>query len=123
MVTVALVLRQLLIFIPTLIASSTVVTGTVNGVLNVENGTLKHIISWIVPVILAVLTVLTGGLTFGLGAYDYLIGAFFGLVAGGASNGVYEWKVIENLIDNIYFLFGHGDTIKAKRARKALQNS
>ena len=118
MITVTFVLKQLVLFIPTLTAISTFLTGVVNGAFNVENGKTKHIISWIVPVVCGVLTVLTGGLVFDLGVYDYLLGAFFGLVAGGASNGVYEWEKIETFIDNIYFWFGHGDTIRMKRARR-----
>lgn len=115
-ITVTAILQQLLIFIPTLIASTTVITGTVNAALNVQNGNIKHLISWIVAALCGVVTVLTGGLTFGLGWVDYLIGAGFGLLAGGASNGLYDWPTIANVIDNIYFLFGHGETIKAKRA-------
>lgn len=118
MFTVAFVLKQLVVFIPTLTAVSTFLTGVVNGAFNVKNGNVKHIISWLVPVICGLITVWSGGLVFGLGACDYVMGAFFGLVAGGASNGVYEWEKIETFIDNIYFWFGHGDTIRAKRARR-----
>lgn len=117
-ITVAAILQQLLIVIPSIIASTTVITGTINAAFNVQNGNVKHIISWVVSVLGGVLTVLTGGLTFGLGWVDYLIGAGFGLVAGGASNGLYDWSAIANIIDSLYFLFGHGDTIKAKRAAK-----
>ena len=120
-ITVAAILQQLLIVIPTIIASTTIITGAINAALNVENGNVKHLISWIVAVLCGVVTVLTGGITFGLGWIDYLIGAGFGLVAGGASNGLYDWSAIANVIDNFYFLFGHGETIKAKRAKDGQQ--
>lgn len=120
-ITVVTLLQQLLIVIPSIIASTTVITGTIDAAFNVQNGNVKHIISWIVAVLGGVLTVLTGGLTFGLGWVDYLIGAGFGLVAGGASNGLYDWSVISNIIDNLYFLFGHGETVKAKHAAKSVE--
>ena len=107
-ITIATLLHQLLIFVPAIIASTTVITGTINAALNVQEGNVKHIISWIIAVLCGVVTVLTGGLTFGFGWYDYLIGAAFGLVAGGASNGLYDWPVVSTIIDNLYNLFGHG---------------
>lgn len=106
-VTVATLLHQLLIFIPTIITSTTVITGIINAAFDVQNANVKHIISWVVAVLCGIITVLTGGLTIGFGLYDYLIGAGFGLIAGGASNGLYDWPVISNVIDNLYNLFGH----------------
>ena len=117
-ITVAAILQQLLIIVPTLIASTTVITGAINGAFNIENGNVKHILSWIIAILCGVLTVLTGGLAFGLGWADYLIGACFGLVAGGAANGLYDWPAVSNIIDKFYDLFGHGETLKAKRAMK-----
>lgn len=107
-ITVATLLHQLLIFIPTIIASTTLITGTIDAAFNVQEGNTKHIISWIVAVLCGVITVMTGGLVFGFGAWDYLIGAGFGLIAGGASNGLYDWPVVSTIIDNLYNLFGHG---------------
>lgn len=112
------ILQHLLLIIPSLIVSTTVVTGAINGAFNIENGNLKHAISWLVAILGGILTVLTGGLTFGLGWIDYLIGACFGLVAGGASNGLYDWSAIANIIDKFYDIFGNGETLKAKRAMK-----
>lgn len=105
-ITVATLLHQLLIFIPTIIASTTLITGTINAALDVQNKNLKHAISWIVAIFCGVITVLTGGMTFGFGMWDYLIGAGFGLVAGGAANGVYDWPAVSAIIDSIYSLFG-----------------
>ena len=117
-ITIAALLQQLLIFIPTIIASTTVITGAINGAFDIENANIKHIISWVVAILCGVLTVFTGGLAFGLGWVDYLIGAGFGLVAGGAANGLYDWPAISNIIDKFYDLFGHGETLRAKRAMK-----
>lgn len=116
--TVGIILKQLLIIVPTIIASTTVITGVINGALNVEKGNVKHLISWLVAIVLGILSVLTGSITIGLGYIDYIIGALFGLVAGGAANGLYDWPAISNVIDNLYFLFGHGETIRAKRAAR-----
>lgn len=116
-ITFSMLLQQLLIVIPTIIAAITLITGTINGAFNIQNGNVKHLISWIIAIACGLLTVLTGGLTFGLGTMDYLIGAIFGLVAGGAANGLYDWPAISDIVDKLYFLFGHGDTINAKKSK------
>ena len=116
--TIAMLLQQLLIIVPSIIASTTVITGAINGAFNVENGNVKHIISWVVAILCGVVSVLAGGLTLGMGWVDYLVGGLFGLVAGGAANGLYDWPVVAKIVDSLYFLFGNGDTIRAKRARK-----
>lgn len=121
MVTVAMILKQLLIMVPTMVASTTVITGAINGAFNIENSTVKHVITWIVAILGGVATVLTGGLTFGLGAWDYLIGAAFGALAGGVANEVYRWEWLKTIIDNIYYIFGNGQTIEKKRAIRAKQ--
>ena len=53
-ITIATLLHQLLIFVPTIIASTTVITGTINAALNVQEGNVKHIISWIIAVLCGV---------------------------------------------------------------------
>lgn len=116
-ITVATLLHQLLIFIPTIIASTTLITGTINAAFDVQDGNVKHIISWIIAVLCGVITVMTGGLTFGFGMWDYLIGAGFGLIAGGASNGLYDWPMVSNIIDNLYNLFNKGKA-KAKQTEE-----
>lgn len=111
-ITVATLLHQLLIFIPAIIASTTLITGTINAAFDVQNKNLKHAISWLISILCGVITVMTGGLTFGFGMWDYLIGAAFGLVAGGASNGVYDWPAVSAIIDSLYNLFGIGRKAK-----------
>lgn len=112
------ILGQLLIALPVLIASITSVTGIINGLFNIENAKTKQIISWIVAVICGVAAIFTGAYTFGLGWIDYVIGGAFGLVAGGIANKFYDIEIVHKIIDLIYFLFGHGDTVRAKRAAK-----
>lgn len=118
-ITISMLLNQLIIVVPSIIAAITALTGIINGAFDIQNGNVKHIISWIVAVLCGVLTVATGGLTFGFGYVDYIIGAVFGLIAGGASNGLYDWPIIESIVDKLYYLFGHGATIDRKKSAKA----
>lgn len=106
------IINQLLIIMPTIIVSTTIITGVINGAFNVTKGNVKHIISWIVAVLCGISCVLLGDLSFGFGNYDYLIGGIFGLFAGGASNGLYDWSAIANAVDKLYLLFGNGETLK-----------
>lgn len=118
-ITVAQILKFILLIVPSVLASVTTIVGAINGAFNVQNPTVKHVISWVVPILLGVLSVATGVASLGFGWVDYLVGAVCGAIAGCASNGIYDWEVIENLIDKFYYLFGHGATIDRKRARKA----
>lgn len=68
---------------------------------------MKHIISWVIAVVGAVVTCACGGMSFGFGHWDYTLSAAVGLLAGGASNGVYDWPAVSNIIDKFYELFGH----------------
>lgn len=117
--TISMLLHQLVIIVPSIIAAITAITGAINGAFDVQSGNVKHLISWIVAVLCGILTVLTGGLSFGLGYVDYIIGAVFGLIAGGASNGLYDWPVVGNIVDKLYYLFGNGETIERKKAKLA----
>lgn len=106
-VTVLDLIKQVSVAVPSIIAGSMVLTGMINGAFNIENNNVKHIISWAVAVIAALATCALGGLSFGLGSWDYALAAATGLLAGGASNGVYDWPAISNIIDKFYELFGH----------------
>lgn len=108
-VTISMLLSQLLLVVPAIIVGITTITGAINGAFNIQNGKVKHIISWAVALVCGLLMVLTGGVTFGLGWVDYVIGAVYGLIAGGAANGLYDWEVVKNIIDKFYNLFGHGE--------------
>ena len=100
-------IKQMAIDVPSIIAGTMVITGMINAAFNVQNNNVKHLISWIVAVAGAVVTCACGGMTFGFGGWDYALSAAVGLVAGGASNGVYDWPAISNIIDKFYEWF-HG---------------
>lgn len=106
-ITILDLIKQVSVSVPSIIAGTMVLTGMINGAFNIENNNVKHIISWVVAVIGAVVTCACGGLTFGLGGWDYALAAATGLLAGGASNGVYDWPAISAIIDKFYEIFGH----------------
>lgn len=111
-VTVLDLIKQMSVSVPSIIAGTMVLTGMINGAFNIQNNNVKHIISWIIPVVAALVMCALGTMTFGFGGWDYAISAAVGLLAGGASNGVYDWPAISNIIDKFYDLFGHPKTVK-----------
>lgn len=74
--------------------------------MNIQNNTVKHIISWVAPILVGLLLCATEVITFGYGGWDYLMSAVAGAGVGAASNGLYDWKAVSNLIDKFYDLFG-----------------
>jgi Na+/citrate or Na+/malate symporter len=111
-ITVLDLIKQMSVLVPSIIAGTMVLTGLINGAFNIQNNNAKHIISWVIAVVGALVTCATGGMVFGFGAWDYALAATVGLVAGGASNGVYDWPAVSNIIDKFYDLFGHGNKDK-----------
>lgn len=107
-ITVLDIIKQMAIDVPSIIAGTIVLTGMIDGAFNVQNNNVKHIISWIVAVVGALVTCTCGGMEFGFGGWDYALAGAVGLVAGGASNGVYDWSAISNIIDKFYELFHRG---------------
>lgn len=113
--TVTALINALAICVPSLIAGNTVLTGAINGAFNIQKGWVMHLISWIVAVVAGAIVGLTGGLTVFAEAWaNVVFGAVCGLVAGGASNGLYDWSAIANIIDKFYDLFGHKSPSSAK---------
>ena len=106
-ITVLDLIKQISVSVPSIIAGTMVLTGMINGAFNVQNNNVKHIISWVIAVLGAVVTCACGGLEFGFGGWDYALSAAVGLLAGGASNGVYDWPAVSEIIDKFYDLFGH----------------
>lgn len=100
-------IKQMSVSVPTIIAGTTVLTGLINGAFNISNQNIKHLISWVIAVVGALLCCATENMVFGLGNWDYALSGVVGLVAGGASNGVYDWPIISNIIDKFYDLFGN----------------
>ena len=111
-------LLAIMIIVPSIIAGNTVLTGLVNGAFNVQAAWAKHLISWVLAVLAGVVIAMTGGLAvFASMTGNIIFGAICGLVAGGASNGLYDWQAIGNLIDQFYALFGHKTPAEVKREK------
>ena len=100
-------LSQLLVAVPLIIVGTQTLTSTINGLFKINSTSWRHAISWIVAVIVSLGFVATGGLSFGLPHVweEYLVGGVAGVLAGGASNGFYDWdaigdifKALENVI-------------------------
>lgn len=96
-----------IVFAVGIISGSSVLTGLVNAAVNIQNKTVKHIMSWALPVLVALLLCATGTISFDYGYWDYLAAAAAGALVGGASNGLYDWDAISSIIDKFYDLFGH----------------
>ena len=91
---------QILVAVPSIILGTTTMTSVVNGLFKIDAGWARHLISWIIAVVIGLGFVATGGLTFGLPvAWEYLAGGVAGLLAGGAANGFYDWKAISTIFD------------------------
>lgn len=103
--TVLDLIKQMAVDVPSIIGGTVVLTGMINAAFNVQNGNLKHILSWIIAVVGAVVTCACGGMTFGLGGWDYALAGAVGLVAGGASNGLYDWPAVSDIINKFYDWF------------------
>lgn len=101
-------LGQLIVAVPTIIASTLLLTEAIKRIFTIDTPWVNHLVSWVLSVAVAVLFVLTGKLSFGLGDWDYLVAAIFGLIAGGASNGLYDWEAVRALVQLIIDLFGKG---------------
>lgn len=106
--TVIEVIKQIAIAVG-IISGSSVLTGLVNAAANIQNNTVKHIVSWVIPIGVAELLCAVGTISFGFGGWDYLLSAVAGAAVGGMSNGLYDWKFVSNIIDKLYDLFGHKD--------------
>jgi len=98
------VVKQILIAV-SIIAGSSILTGLTNAAANIQNKTVKHIMSWAIPIVVAEILCAIGTISFGYGGWDFLMSAGAGALVGGASNGLYDWEIISNLIDKFYELF------------------
>lgn len=91
---------QLLVAVPSIILGTTTLTSVINGVFKIDASWARHLISWVVAVVIALGFVATGGLTFGLPVvWEYVVGGVAGLLAGGAANGFYDWEAISSIFD------------------------
>lgn len=92
-------ISQLLIAVPSIIVGTQALTSTINGLFKIDTPWVRHLISWLVAVAIALTFVATGGLSFGLPYVwaEYVTGGVAGILAGGAANGFYDWDVIKNI--------------------------
>ena len=100
MVITALI-SQLMIAVPSIIVGTQALTSTVNGLFKIDKAWVRHLVSWILAVAIALGFIATGSLTFGLPYLwaEYVAGGVAGLLAGGAANGFYDWEAIGSVFD------------------------
>lgn len=84
-ITVLEIIKQIAIAVG-IISGSSVLTGLLNAAMNIQGKTVKHIVSWVLPTVFALLLCAFGTISFGYGYWDYLMSAFAGAVVGGYSN-------------------------------------
>ena len=94
-------ISQLLVAVPSIIVGTQALTSTINGLFKIDKRWLRHLISWLIAVAIALTFVATGGLSFGLPYVwaEYVTGTVAGILAGGAANGIYEWDAIKAIFD------------------------
>lgn len=102
MVVITTVLSQLFVAVSTIIVGTQTLTSVINGLFKIDTAWVRHLISWIIAVVIALAFVATGGLTFGLPVvWEYVVGGIAGLLAGGAANGIYDWEAIKKIFDSL----------------------
>lgn len=104
-VTVPEILKQMGYVIPSIIAATCTITAALKGIFDITKEWVNHLISWVLSVACAEAFVYFNGLTFGLGGWDYAIGAVCGIIVGASANGIYDWEAIKNFFDAISNLF------------------
>lgn len=108
-VSVIDLLKQMAIAVPSIMVGTQAITAAIHGAFKITKSWLVHLISWVVSIGGAECFVALNGLTFGLGGWDYAIGAVCGVIVGACANGVYDWKGIKKIFDAITNLFGKKD--------------
>ena len=67
-------IKQIIIAVG-IISGSSVLTGLVNAAVNIQGKTVKHVMSWALPILVALLLCAVGTISFGYGYWDYLAAA------------------------------------------------
>ena len=105
-VTVSALLSQLAIAVPAIILASNTLTAALQGIFDIKNTKVVHVMNWVIGVLAGLGFVAFNGLTFGLAPWaNYVLGGVAGLLAAAASNGVYDWEVMKKFFDGISDLF------------------
>lgn len=106
-VTVISVLKQMAIAIPSILVGTQAITAAIHGAFKIVDKNLVHAISWIIATLAGLGFVAFNGLDFGLPTvWNYVVGGVCGLLVGGASNGWYDWPLVQKIFDAITNLFG-----------------
>ncbi len=117
-VTVASLLNQLVVAVPAIILASNTITAALQGVFNIKEGKVLHIMSWVIGILTGLGCVAANGLTFGLAPWlNYVLGGVAGLLGAAASNGLYDWETVKKLFNALSSLFGtaiHGEEYMKK---------
>jgi len=117
-VTIASLLNQLVVAVPAIILASNTLTAALQGVFNIKEGKVLHILSWVIGILTGLGFVAANGLTFGLAPWlNYVLGGVAGLLGAAASNGIYDWETVKKLFNAISNLFGtsiHGEEYTRK---------
>ena len=104
---VTTLISQLLIAVPIILFATQAITAAFNGIFTINNGTWRHVISWIVAILVSLGYYATGYLQFGLPEVwqNYVFAGVSGIFAGAAANGLYDWdkmKAFFTLIENLF---------------------
>lgn len=117
-VTVASLLNQLVVAVPAIILASNTITAALQGVFNIKEGKVLHVMSWVIGILTGLGFVAANGLTFGLAPWlNYVLGGVAGLLGAAASNGLYDWETVKKLFNALSSLFGtaiHGEEYMKK---------
>lgn len=105
--------------VPSVITVTCMFTAALKGIFKIEKAWVNHLISWVLAVAFSVGLVALKALTFGLGGWDYAVGAVCGIFVGASANGVYDWQTMQTFFDAITQVFGGRELIARKRARAA----
>lgn len=103
--TIIEVIKQMGYVIPSIITATCTFTAVIKGMFDITKEWLNHLISWVLSIACAEAYILVNGVSFGLGGWDYLVGAVCGLIVGASANGVYDWEVVKKFFDGISDLF------------------
>lgn len=103
--TIIEVVKQMGVVIPSIITATCTFTAVLKGLFDITKEWVNHLVSWVLSIACAELYILVNGISFGLGALDYLVAAICGLIVGASANGVYDWEVIKKFFDGISNLF------------------
>lgn len=103
------ILTQIGICVPSIMAATSLITSAISGAFDIDSKkNLRHALTWIIAICSGILFKVVGTFDFGLTGWpgwEYIISAAFGLFAGAASNGFYDWNAVKVIIDVFGQLF------------------